>query len=147
MNRILVIDDEPDTLDLYRIQLAREDRSVTAIDCPKKALEILAEQEFDVVITDIMMPDVDGFSLIREATTAPGAPPFIAVTGYGSDATLHNALETDCFGYLNKPFDWNYLNLLVDKACKVSARLRRQSRWQRNTGHDPLSNIAGGGTE
>lgn len=132
MIKIMIVDDEPDTLELYQKRLETPTREITTFQCPKKALEALDNEDWDVLITDIMMPELDGFSLIKKAAKLPKRLPCIAVTGYGSDDTLRKALETDCFGYLNKPFDWNYLNLLVDKAIRSSTRLRRQPVWSRN---------------
>ena len=128
MERILVVDDDKDALELYRLCLEREGREIVTFYCPDQALEALQKERFDVVVTDIQMPKKDGFSLIRESSahTEPSTA-YIVVTAYGTDESILGALKNDCFGYLNKPFDWNYLSLLVDKAIKAGDRLRRQS--------------------
>jgi PAS domain S-box-containing protein len=64
--RILLVDDEPDTLDLINVELAQHGGDVTAVSSAAEALSLLAESEFDVLISDIGMPEMDGYELIRE---------------------------------------------------------------------------------
>lgn len=118
MPRIMVVDDEPDALDLYVICLRGADREIVPFSSPKEALAALDKADWDVVITDVMMPEVDGFQLVEKVLHNAKGVPCIVVTGFGTDTTLIRALKTDCFGYINKPFDFNYLNLLVDKAIR-----------------------------
>ncbi len=136
--RILVVDDEPDALELLKFHLERDDRSIEVYTDPALALKALKEKPWDLVITDIMMPGADGFSIIQEAALAEPELPCIVMTAYGTDKTLMRAIETNCFGYLNKPFDWNHLNLLVDKAGKAIRRLRRHAARQNRK---PAQNI------
>src|SRR5687767_934048 len=64
--RILLVDDEPDTLDLINVELAQHGGDVTAVTSAAEALSLLAESKFDVLISDIGMPEMDGYELIRE---------------------------------------------------------------------------------
>jgi DNA-binding NtrC family response regulator len=125
--RIMVVDDEPEILELFQLHIKREDIDVITFSSPNAALAALRKEYWDVLVTDIMMPEMDGFSLIHHAAHIEQKIPCIVITAYGTDEVLKKALESDCFGYLHKPFDWNYVNLLVDKAIKASRRLRRQS--------------------
>lgn len=132
LTRILVVDDDPGVLELFEKRLEAENREVVTLDSAEEALRRISGENWDLLITDIRMPGVDGFSLIETAAQKLQGVPCIAVTGYSSDTTLYRALETDCFAYLNKPFDWNHLNLLVDKAIRLSTRSANMSVWNRN---------------
>lgn len=142
MYRILVVDDEPEILEVLRRRLRSADREVVVTDSPRDALKLLAREAWDVLITDVKMPEVDGFQLVREASRVAAGVTCIAITGYGTDSTLESALKTDCFGYLHKPFDWNYLGRLVDKAIRSSDRLRSGSVWHHSSSSESTS--AGG---
>ncbi len=126
VSRVLVIDDDVDSLDLFHFHLANEQREVCTFSNPSVAIDKLRTEKWDVVITDIMMPEIDGFTIIKTARQSILEIPCIAITGYGTVQSVKKALEIDCFGYINKPFDWTYLRHLVDKAIVCINRYRRQ---------------------
>lgn len=128
ISRILVVDDDKDSLELFVLQLGREDRQIITLHTPQEALTALENGPWDVLITDIMMPEIDGFTIIARARELYEEIPCIAITGYGTVQNVKNALETGCFGYINKPFDWTYLNDLVDKGIRCFRRYRRFNR-------------------
>ena len=64
--RILIVDDEHDTLDLVTMELTQHGARATAASNATEALELLGKAEFDLLISDIAMPDIDGYGLIRE---------------------------------------------------------------------------------
>lgn len=127
-SRILVVDDDKDSLELFPLNLSADDREVVTFSRPEEALQALRRQEWDVVITDIMMPEIDGFRIVAAAREQFDEIPCIAITGYGTVQNVKNALEIGCFGYINKPFDWAYLKDLVDKAVLCIRRYRRHCR-------------------
>ena len=127
ISRILVVDDDKDSLELFTIHLQRADQEVETFCTPQAALEAIASREWDVIITDIMMPEIDGFTIVERARARFREIPCIAITGYGTVQSVRNALEIGCFGYINKPFDWTYLADLVDKAVRCIRRYRRHN--------------------
>ncbi|MHC4870243.1 MAG: response regulator [Planctomycetota bacterium] len=129
--RILIVDDETDTLELYLKFLKSDDYDIVTTSSPVKAVELLKNEKWDLLISDIFMPKVDGFELMSIAFKEQPDLRTIAVTGYGTEEVLEKVLKNDCFGYINKPFDWDYLKLLIKKALRRSTRESNKKRRKR----------------
>jgi CheY-like chemotaxis protein len=101
---ILVVDDEPTILSSCRRALERAGHQVQAVDTPGAALDLCREQSFDVIVTDILMPEMSGLELIdRLRATAPTIR-IVVMTGYGSREVASDALRQGASGLLLKPF-------------------------------------------
>ncbi|MHC4885991.1 MAG: response regulator [Planctomycetota bacterium] len=122
--RILIVDDEPSIGVLFEKKLSPMGWSTHAVDNPAEALAHLQESHWHVLITDIVMPEMDGFTLIREANALRVRVPAIAMTAHEGPDTITKLLKSDCFGYLTKPIDFDYLGKLLDKAASHSRRLQ-----------------------
>jgi DNA-binding NtrC family response regulator len=81
--KILLIDDEESILQTYALLLEENGYCVVTANCGKKALEEFFSQSFDLVITDLTMPDVDGFTVIEEVKNNAPNTPVITFTGNG----------------------------------------------------------------
>jgi excisionase family DNA binding protein len=102
--RILVVDDEQAVRDLLAKTLTMADYDVdTAGDGPA-ALDQLRAVEYDLLITDLKMPGMDGLSVIREARRQSPDLPVIIITGYSTEASAIEAINLGVAGYLTKPF-------------------------------------------
>jgi excisionase family DNA binding protein len=102
--RILVVDDEQAVRDLLAKTLTMADYDVDAAPDGASAIERLRAVEYDLLITDLKMPGMDGLSVIREARrTAPDLP-VIIITGYSTEASAIEAINLGVAGYLTKPF-------------------------------------------
>lgn len=102
--RILVVDDEAAVRDLVAKTLASADYDVeTASDGPE-ALTRLRASEYDLLITDLKMPGMDGLSVIREARRHAAEMPIVIITGYSTEASAIEAINLGVQGYLTKPF-------------------------------------------
>jgi len=102
--RILVVDDEESVRDLLAKTLTMADYDVdTAGDGPS-ALDRLRAVEYDLLITDLKMPGMDGLSVIREARRQAPDLPVIVITGYSTEASAIEAINLGVAGYLTKPF-------------------------------------------
>jgi excisionase family DNA binding protein len=102
--RILVVDDEQAVRDLLAKTLTLADYDVdTAADGPS-ALEKMRAVEYDLLITDLKMPGMDGLSVIREARRQTPELPIIVITGYSTEASAIEAINLGVAGYLTKPF-------------------------------------------
>ena len=116
--RILVVDDEPDLLTLYELALIREGHQVQAASTLAEARSALAEATFDVLITDMRLPDGLGMELLRELAAARRPERSIMVTAYGSPETAVEALKAGAFDYLTKPVDLKQLRTVVASALQ-----------------------------
>jgi excisionase family DNA binding protein len=103
-SRILIVDDEQAVRDLLAKTLQSADYDVdTAPDGPT-AIEYLDTHGYDLLITDLRMPGMDGLSVIREGRRRSAGLPVIVITGYSSEASAIEAINLGVSGYLTKPF-------------------------------------------
>jgi excisionase family DNA binding protein len=102
--RILVVDDEPPVRELLVRTLADADYDVDQAPDGPTAVELLREHDYDLLITDLKMPGMDGLSVIREARRKSADMPIIVLTGYSTEASAIEAINLGVTGYLTKPF-------------------------------------------
>ncbi len=105
--QLLIVDDEPDTLEFMRFLLEKEGATILTATSATSALNILAQVEFDVLISDIQMPEVDGYSFIRQVRSLPKLKklPAIALTAYVGDRNRDMALSAGYQEHITKPID------------------------------------------
>ena len=116
-HRLLVVDDEPDLLTLYELTLLREGHDIETARSLEEARERLAADRFDVLITDLRLPDGSGLELLHELEQAGDRPEkSIVVTAYGSAAHAVEALKAGAFDYLTKPVDLRQFRTVVASA-------------------------------
>ena len=115
---ILVVDDEPDLRTLYELTLLREGHEVVSAPDLTQAREWLAQRHFDVLITDMRLPDGLGLELLRELGADQRTEKSIVITAYGSAENAVEALKTGAFDYLTKPVDLKQLRTAVTSALQ-----------------------------
>ena len=115
---ILVVDDEPDLRTLYELTLLREGHVVVAAPDLTQAREWLAQRRFDVVITDMRLPDGLGLELLRQLGEQQRSEKCIVITAYGSAENAVEALKSGAFDYLTKPVDLKQLRGAVTAAVQ-----------------------------
>ncbi len=115
---VLVVDDEPDLRTLYELTLLREGYQVTSAPDLTQARESLAQQRFDVLITDMRLPDGLGLELLRELGAGQRSEKSIVITAYGSAENAVEALKSGAFDYLTKPVDLKQLRAAVSAALQ-----------------------------
>jgi two-component system response regulator PilR (NtrC family) len=120
-SRILVVDDEPDLRTLYELTLLREGHLVDAAGTLAEAREQLAHQRYDLLITDMRLPDGLGLDLLRDGTAAARASRTVVVTAYGSAESAVEALKQGAFDYLTKPVDLKQFRTVVATALQSPA--------------------------
>ena len=103
--RILLVDDEGFILKTYSLLLGENGYPVVTADCGRKALEKFAQHSFDLVITDLAMPDGDGFTLIDEIKDKSPNTPIIALTGKASKSVRKYVSLLGANALLEKPCD------------------------------------------
>jgi excisionase family DNA binding protein len=102
--RVLVVDDEAAIRDLLSKTLALAEYDVDMAPDGRTALERLRIIAYDLLITDLKMPGVDGLSVIREARRLKADLPVIIITGFSNEASAIEAVNLGVSGYLTKPF-------------------------------------------
>jgi len=122
--RVLVIDDKPTFLSLFQ-KLIGDRMDVRVAASGAKALGLLALESFDVVVTDVRMPGMDGLAVLREVKQRAHDVEVILVTGYGTIPQAVQAMQDGAFSYLTKPFDPDEALQLIESAV---ARKRAADR-------------------
>jgi CheY-like chemotaxis protein len=114
--RILVVDDDENILSLERTILEQKGFDVTAAAGGAEALKLLAGQVFDLVLLDVMMPEIDGFTVCRKIKEDPRLKdvPVIFLTAKGGGEALAEGFESGAVMYINKPFTANKLLTIVN---------------------------------
>lgn len=102
--RVLVVDDEASIRDLLSKTLALAEYDVDLAPDGRTALERLRIVPYDLLITDLKMPGVDGLAVIREARRMKADMPVIIITGFSTEASAIEAVNLGVSGYLTKPF-------------------------------------------
>jgi two-component system response regulator PilR (NtrC family) len=116
MPTILIVDDEPNIIEVLDIFLRDEGMEVLKSDSGMKALEILREKKVDVVVSDIRMPDLSGVQLLQEAKQLAPEVMFIMITAFASTETAIEALQHGAFDYITKPFRMEELRTIIGRA-------------------------------
>ncbi len=128
--RIAVLDDERRMVDIVAMVLRREGYDVIPFVDPHAALAALEKQPFDLLLTDLRMPGVDGVEVLRRARVLEPELPIILITAHASIPTAIEAIRAGAFDYVEKPFDNTELKTLVKRALEVT-RLARENRYLR----------------
>jgi len=116
--RILVVDDEKNVRVLFERILAKEGYEVECAASGSEAIDKLANNSFDLVVTDLKMDGIDGLDLIRKGKKTNQAIPFILISGYGTAQTAVSAAQEGADVYLMKPIDMKDLKLAVKRALR-----------------------------
>ncbi len=123
MANILVVDDEPKMTSLVCGELEDAGHTVTTATRPKEALELIGRHSYDIVVTDLSMPEVSGMQIL-EAAMEKGGAEVIIMTAYGSIESAVAAMKKGATDYLLKPFSLEELRLQVDQ---IVARQKEKS--------------------
>ena len=129
---ILIVEDESDVRDALQAQLLMEGYQVVEARSGSDALELVAQQSFDVVLTDVQMPGLNGIELLKRIAHLPSAPATIVMTGYGSVSLGIEAMKAGAHDFLEKPFGGDILVATVASALRMK-RLRDENVELRRT--------------
>lgn len=116
--RILVVDDELLIRDLLYDFFTTKDWDITVAEGGQKAIDYLKNQEFDIVLTDLKMPDIDGMDLTGRIRNLYQDIPVVIMTGYPSLETALEALRFKVDDYIIKPFNVNQLFKVVQRVAE-----------------------------
>jgi DNA-binding response OmpR family regulator len=127
--RLLVVEDEPRMLELLRRGLTEEGHTVVCAADGDQARRKLRQQEFDVVLLDVMLPKMSGFQLALQMRREKNVTPILMLTAKDSVPNIVHGLELGADDYMTKPFSFNEL-LLRLRAVKRRASMRQPPQLQ-----------------
>ena len=125
--RILLADDDQALRRVLQFKLEKQDFDVTAVENGSDALRALKAERFDLLLSDIRMPGMDGLELLEQATTAQPDLKVILITAHATVAQAVLAVKLGAFDYITKPFEDDELFLTIEKALKYQ-RLEAENR-------------------
>ena len=115
---MLVVDDDPGSSGLLREVFMGEGYDVVLASSGTAALDLAAARPFDIVLSDVQMPDIDGIEVLRRLRRLTPDPTVILVTAYGTIETAIRALHEGAFDYVRKPFKLDEVRLCVERAME-----------------------------
>ena len=122
---ILVVDDEPNNVDMLRRRLERADYVVDTADSGRTALELISSKSYDTVLLDMMMPGMDGIDVLQhlQSEHGTGAPPVIMVTARSDSDAITTSLKNGADDFVSKPVD---IRVLLSRLESLINRTRLQ---------------------
>lgn len=116
---VLVVDDEPDIRELLEITLSRMGLQTRSTSDVAQTLSLLQQQEFDLCLTDMRLPDGSGLDIIKHVQRNHAQMPIAMITAYGCVETATQALKAGAFDYITKPVEIQRLRELVNNALQL----------------------------
>lgn len=120
MARILIVDDEEKIRHILSIMLKIKGHLALEAADGRQALKVLDKEPVDVVITDLRMPEMDGFELLEEIKKSETPIPVIVITAFATIESAVEAMKKGAVDYITKPFEENQILLAVEKALGLS---------------------------
>jgi len=120
--KLLIVEDEPNLLSVIRKGLSEKNHDVSAALDGTTALEMIAETSFDVIVLDVMLPDINGIEICRRLRTAGNFVPILMLTALNSSENIVAGLNTGADDYMAKPFRFTELE------ARINALARRASQ-------------------
>lgn len=117
--RLLVVDDEESIREFLEIMLKKEGYEVTCAEDGLKAKDILAKKSFDMVISDLQMPNMTGIELLKHVKDTYPDLVFMMITAFGSTESAVEAMKMGAYDYLTKPFKIDEVRLNIQNALRA----------------------------
>jgi len=131
-NRVLIVDDDAALRESLKLILSAEGYNVFTADSGEAALQIVADEEIDAVVTDLRMPGLDGFELIPQISRQLPGIPIILMSAHGTEDLAVEAIQRGAYDYLAKPFQPSEIRLTLRKAQEREALRRGNERLRRD---------------
>ncbi len=113
--RILAVDDDPFTVDLLAKKLGKEGFNIETASDSEEAVSLISENFFDIIITDLMMPGIDGVGVLEAAKARDSRTEVILLTAHASIKNAVEAMKKGAVDYLQKPINFYELILRLEK--------------------------------
>jgi PAS domain S-box-containing protein len=128
--KILVVDDEADVLRPVCDFLSESGYEVTGYSSSAEALNALEERTFDLLLTDLIMPEPDGMTLLKNAFRTDPNIVVVVITGYGSVQSAVEAMKEGAFDYITKPLDWKLFQPVLSRAIETGRLKKSEERYR-----------------
>ena len=115
---VMLLDDEPIVGKRLKPALAKIGCDVEVFENPREALDRINQKEFDIVVTDIRMDEIDGLQILEKVVKKSKRTKVIMITGYAMMAVAREAMEKGAFDFIAKPFKPDDLRKVIAKAAK-----------------------------
>ncbi|MEH6555423.1 sigma-54 dependent transcriptional regulator [Pseudoalteromonas tetraodonis] len=140
--RVAIVEDDPALLELLQEELVCQGYQATAFACAEDLLGCLSKQCFDLVISDIRLPGLDGMQLLQRLKQQPEPPALLLITAFGTVRQAVNALKQGADDFLTKPLDLEHLALSVQRLLAHKA-LRNEVQQLRQREQDGPADLVG----
>ncbi len=137
--RILLVEDEPTIRDVLQLNLELEGYEVVPTGNGKKALELIAGQHFDLLLLDVMLPDLDGFSITEQVRLSNNEVPILLLTAKDMPQDRIAGLKRGADDYLTKPFNLEELLLRIGNLLRRSQRVKGEAPDSFEFGHNKVN--------
>src|SRR5262245_9636984 len=142
--KVLVIDDDPEMLDLARFHLEKNGYDVACADTGAQGLRLVAEHHHEVVLTDLKLPDIYGIDLVAKVKEVSPTTEVIMITGYGDMTEAIEATKKGAFHFLKKPVEFEELLALIERAIERERHVVELEQLRKQLGaRDRYYNIIG----
>lgn len=125
--RILIVDDETSMREFLSILLEREGYDPVAADCAERALQLIADQTFDLVISDVNMPGLDGIGLLERIKAGSPDTVVMMITAFSTTEQAVEAMKHGAYNYIAKPFKVDEIKLLIRNAVEKQQLVRENA--------------------
>ncbi len=129
---VLIVDDEQDVLDTLKEALTETRYKIKCELNPTAALELIEENNFDIVITDLMMPETGGMDLVNAIKKTGSDTYTIVITGHATLNTAIESVQLNVYNYVNKPINYKELQNMVYRATENLSLQRRNKELHHN---------------
>lgn len=126
MEKILIIDDEKGILDLLGVVFEKEGYSVETSQSARRALDLIDKNDFDLVLTDIKLPQMSGMDILKHVKEIRPDVPVVMITAYGTISQAVEAFKVGATDYIVKPFDMDELKIIVAQSLE-KRRLKQEN--------------------
>lgn len=123
MPAILVVDDEEIVRTTLKRVLNRNEMEVTMAASAKEALELLKTRAFDLIVTDVKMPEMDGIKFLKRVKAKDSELPVVVLTGFATVEMTKDALQSGAFNFITKPFEVENILSIIKKGLALKKKI------------------------
>ena len=141
-HKVLFIDDDEQILSIVEQYLSRSGFDVTTVSSGRKAIEMVRDEDYSVVFTDLIMPEISGMELLKQIKEVSPETEVIVVSGYGTIETAIEAMKLGSYDFLQKPINFDRFKILIERIIErqklQEENLRIRSQLKERYKYDDL---------